>query len=695
MSATFTDGDVEKRVENANGETIGVVTAIDDDVAHVEPRSGVMDSIRATLGWGRAHDDTFAVRDEAVEEITDETIRLEIESLDRDDASVPENDRRGSGAGPDRGGETDDVGSDPPIDDHGDGATPDPTAADERDDPTASIDGDPHGDGLEREPDGTDDGSVEPSMETDAELQDELDRGTKIEPPADLDEIESANAVDESEPGTSIDEPPDSTAEADGADDVDVIDEPTRPDPGSPPADRDASNTDAEWSATKGPTGDRDASDTDAEWSATEDPADKGDDGEDRTADGTSALADRLDRGTDLEGAVDDEGPDEERRETTAVEDLDTGSDPESVATDERGMDEESPRDPAAELNAGLDLEAAATSDERNSTDGASTEEMDLADAMGTGVDVEAAVESTREREAEIGPDTLAGETTDAEGRVESETVEQPRVDAEIGSETDAPDVSVGSVRPEIGIAGHTALDREEAVDWPSGAVGSKARVPDAAVGGGDRADNDTDDRSRRSASFSAETLLAAQRTAMVGSTSLFAQGIAIQRALSGATLSALEGSVALQRLGLDAVRAGTRASRRAVAEQTETGTETSGAHGRGRSASLASAVSDLYAAHAQLLDVVEQELEAGIDAVDELADDQIDALTAGTDLLLAADRELRDEKTGSPDSRDLERLLDRTRTVYARLDEQFEVGRHDATEDLPAQREELERYLQ
>ena len=50
MSATFTDDDIEKAVENANGEVIGTVTAVEGDTARLEPRTGFLNSIRATLG---------------------------------------------------------------------------------------------------------------------------------------------------------------------------------------------------------------------------------------------------------------------------------------------------------------------------------------------------------------------------------------------------------------------------------------------------------------------------------------------------------------------------------------------------------------------------------------------------------------------------------------------------------------------
>lgn len=50
MCARVSREDVDKPVENANGDVIGTVIAVEDDRAVVEPKAGVMDSIRAALG---------------------------------------------------------------------------------------------------------------------------------------------------------------------------------------------------------------------------------------------------------------------------------------------------------------------------------------------------------------------------------------------------------------------------------------------------------------------------------------------------------------------------------------------------------------------------------------------------------------------------------------------------------------------
>lgn len=76
MTATFTDDDVEKRVETATGKEIGTVAAIEGNTARVEPDPGVIDSIRATLGWRETGADPVTIRAADVEEITADAIRL-------------------------------------------------------------------------------------------------------------------------------------------------------------------------------------------------------------------------------------------------------------------------------------------------------------------------------------------------------------------------------------------------------------------------------------------------------------------------------------------------------------------------------------------------------------------------------------------------------------------------------------------
>ncbi|UTF54309.1 hypothetical protein [Natronosalvus rutilus] len=76
MCATFTTDDVGKTVENDEGAAVGVVVSVEDDTAFVEPEPGVVDSLRAALGWSSDPQDAVPLHESDVQTV-DETIRLE------------------------------------------------------------------------------------------------------------------------------------------------------------------------------------------------------------------------------------------------------------------------------------------------------------------------------------------------------------------------------------------------------------------------------------------------------------------------------------------------------------------------------------------------------------------------------------------------------------------------------------------
>ncbi len=77
MSPNFTDDDEGKRVVNADGEEIGMITGVEHGTAHVDPDPGITDSVRSKLGWGDADEDTYALDDDNVDSITDDEVRLQ------------------------------------------------------------------------------------------------------------------------------------------------------------------------------------------------------------------------------------------------------------------------------------------------------------------------------------------------------------------------------------------------------------------------------------------------------------------------------------------------------------------------------------------------------------------------------------------------------------------------------------------
>ncbi|OIB55624.1 hypothetical protein [Natrialba sp. SSL1] len=76
MSPTFTDDDVGKAVESANGDSLGIVVSVEPETAYVDPDPETTDSIKAVLDWGSESEGAVPVTDDAVEQVTEDAIRL-------------------------------------------------------------------------------------------------------------------------------------------------------------------------------------------------------------------------------------------------------------------------------------------------------------------------------------------------------------------------------------------------------------------------------------------------------------------------------------------------------------------------------------------------------------------------------------------------------------------------------------------
>lgn len=77
MSANFTDDDEGKTVVSADGDKIGTVAEVRGDTVHVDPESGMTDTIKNKLGWGEADEDTYPLTEDRVDTVTDDEIRLQ------------------------------------------------------------------------------------------------------------------------------------------------------------------------------------------------------------------------------------------------------------------------------------------------------------------------------------------------------------------------------------------------------------------------------------------------------------------------------------------------------------------------------------------------------------------------------------------------------------------------------------------
>jgi hypothetical protein len=73
---SYTESDVGKDVVDANGRTIGTVTAVRDGTAYVDPDAGFFDEVKAKLGWEDIDDDAYPLNERDVSEVTDDEIRL-------------------------------------------------------------------------------------------------------------------------------------------------------------------------------------------------------------------------------------------------------------------------------------------------------------------------------------------------------------------------------------------------------------------------------------------------------------------------------------------------------------------------------------------------------------------------------------------------------------------------------------------
>ena len=74
MAATITE-DVEGKPVVHDGETVGIVTEVENGTAFVEPDPGLTEKLRGKLGWSD-DEDAYPLQEAAVDRITDDEIRL-------------------------------------------------------------------------------------------------------------------------------------------------------------------------------------------------------------------------------------------------------------------------------------------------------------------------------------------------------------------------------------------------------------------------------------------------------------------------------------------------------------------------------------------------------------------------------------------------------------------------------------------
>jgi hypothetical protein len=75
----FDHGDEGLPVVDVNDNPVGVVSAVENGRAYVEFEPGVLDAIRSNLGLGaggESEEDAYPLREEMIDRITDEKVRL-------------------------------------------------------------------------------------------------------------------------------------------------------------------------------------------------------------------------------------------------------------------------------------------------------------------------------------------------------------------------------------------------------------------------------------------------------------------------------------------------------------------------------------------------------------------------------------------------------------------------------------------
>ncbi|WP_318567069.1 PRC-barrel domain containing protein [Salinigranum marinum] len=73
----ITDDDIGKAVVNAEGDNVGIVSAVRYGTAYVDPDPGIKTRLTAALGWDDIDDeDGYPLQERAIATITDDQIRL-------------------------------------------------------------------------------------------------------------------------------------------------------------------------------------------------------------------------------------------------------------------------------------------------------------------------------------------------------------------------------------------------------------------------------------------------------------------------------------------------------------------------------------------------------------------------------------------------------------------------------------------
>lgn len=76
MVRDFTASDKGKTVVTADGDEVGTIEQIEENMAHVKPNDSLSQSVRRRLGWAEDDSDTYELSQEQVMDISDIEVRL-------------------------------------------------------------------------------------------------------------------------------------------------------------------------------------------------------------------------------------------------------------------------------------------------------------------------------------------------------------------------------------------------------------------------------------------------------------------------------------------------------------------------------------------------------------------------------------------------------------------------------------------
>ncbi|NEU57692.1 PRC-barrel domain containing protein [Halorussus sp. MSC15.2] len=78
MTVALTEDEVDKRVVDRDGTEVGTVVDVQHGAAHVTADEETVEEMQTRLPQGSIDENTYAVHDESVAEITDEEIVLDV-----------------------------------------------------------------------------------------------------------------------------------------------------------------------------------------------------------------------------------------------------------------------------------------------------------------------------------------------------------------------------------------------------------------------------------------------------------------------------------------------------------------------------------------------------------------------------------------------------------------------------------------